>query len=180
MLFSYHLLYFCTALSLIIMLSSHYHHHKSKTFSQLTQCPFTGTLLLLEKHEWSVTFELPYKILREPYFQSFQYKILHRIVNFGDNLFKWNIIDSPKCHYCTFIDTIEHHFFYCEIIQAFLENLEMKLKNIHDREIKLSICEILLGLNSENFSLSHCINTVIIWGKWYINKTRSFCKAVFS
>ena len=47
MLFSYHLLYFCTALSLIIMLSSHYHHHKSKTFSQLSQCPFTGTLLLL-------------------------------------------------------------------------------------------------------------------------------------
>ena len=49
MLFSYHLLYFCTALSLIIMLSSHYHHHKSKTFSQLTQCPFTGTLLLLDE-----------------------------------------------------------------------------------------------------------------------------------
>ena len=47
--FSYHLLYFCTALCLIIMLSSHYHHHKSKTFSHLTQCPFTGTLLLLPK-----------------------------------------------------------------------------------------------------------------------------------
>ena len=44
---SFEQLYFCTALSLIIMLSSHYHHHKSKTFSQLTQCPFTGTLLLL-------------------------------------------------------------------------------------------------------------------------------------
>ena len=44
--FNYHLLYFCTALSLIIMLSSHYHLHKSKTLSQLTQCPFTGTLLL--------------------------------------------------------------------------------------------------------------------------------------
>ena len=47
MLFNYHLMYFCTALSLIIMLSSHYHLHKSKTLSQLTQCPFTGTLLLL-------------------------------------------------------------------------------------------------------------------------------------
>ena len=46
MLFNCHLLYFCTALSLIIMLSSHYHLHKSKTLSQLTQCPFTGTLLL--------------------------------------------------------------------------------------------------------------------------------------
>ena len=47
MLLNYHLLYFCTALSLIIMLSSHYYLYKSKTLSQLTQCPFTGTLLLL-------------------------------------------------------------------------------------------------------------------------------------
>ena len=46
-LFNYHLLYFCTALSLLIMLSSNYHLQKSKTLSQLTQCPFTGTLLLL-------------------------------------------------------------------------------------------------------------------------------------
>ena len=46
LLFSYHLLYFCTALFLIIILSSN-HLHKSKTLSQLTQCPFTGTLLLL-------------------------------------------------------------------------------------------------------------------------------------
>ena len=46
MLFNYHLLYFCTALSLIIMLSSHYYLHKSITLSQPTQCPFTGTLLL--------------------------------------------------------------------------------------------------------------------------------------
>ena len=47
MLFNYHLLYFCTALSLIIILSSHYYLHKSKTLSLLTQCPFTGTILLL-------------------------------------------------------------------------------------------------------------------------------------
>ena len=51
MLFNYHLLYFCTALSLIIMLSSHYYLHKSKTLSQLTQCPFTGTLLLFESRD---------------------------------------------------------------------------------------------------------------------------------
>ena len=50
MLFSYHLLYFCTALFLIIILSSN-HLHKSKTLSQLTQCPFTGTLLLFIKSQ---------------------------------------------------------------------------------------------------------------------------------
>ena len=45
MLFNYHLMYFCTALSRIIMLSSHYHLHKSKTLSQLTQCLFTVPLV---------------------------------------------------------------------------------------------------------------------------------------
>ena len=54
MLFNYHLLYFCTALSLIITLSSHYYLHKSKTLSQLTQCPFTGTLLLFGTKELAV------------------------------------------------------------------------------------------------------------------------------
>ena len=70
MLFSYHLLYFCTALSLIIMLSSHYHHHKSKTFSQLTQCPFTGTLLLFEFSTRivfiAVKYYLPTKRVQSP------------------------------------------------------------------------------------------------------------------
>ena len=51
LLFSYHLLYFCTALFLIIILSSN-HLHKSKTLSQLTQCPFTGTLLLFLNATW--------------------------------------------------------------------------------------------------------------------------------
>ena len=64
MLFNYHLLYFCTALSLIIMLSSHHHLHKSKTLSQLTQCPFTGTLLLLDLQIflWDLVFHTPAQI----------------------------------------------------------------------------------------------------------------------
>ena len=54
----------------------------------------------------------------------------------------------------------------------------MKLKNIYDRELKLLVCEILLGLNLENSSFSHYINTVVIWGKWYINKNKSLRMAV--
>ena len=55
----------------------------------------------------------------------------------------------------------------------------MKLKDIYDTELKLSICDILLGLNLENSSLSHCINTVIIWGKWYINKNKNLHNSVY-
>ena len=52
----------------------------------------------------------------------------------------------------------------------------MKLKNICDRELKFSICEILLGLNLENSSLSYCINTVIIWGNGILINTKAYVR----
>ena len=35
----------------------------------------------LEQFNWTDTFILPYKVLREAHLQSFQYKILNRIIN---------------------------------------------------------------------------------------------------
>ena len=70
MLFNYHLLYFCTALSLIIMLSYHYYLHKSKTLSQLTQCPFTGTLLLLESRDQCLQSRLVSVVVSRPVWES--------------------------------------------------------------------------------------------------------------
>ena len=50
MLFIYHLLYFCTALSLIIMLSSHYHLHKTKTLAVHGHSPLVILSILKEKY----------------------------------------------------------------------------------------------------------------------------------
>ena len=72
MLFNYHLMYFCTALSLIIMLSSHYHLHKSKTLSQLTQCPFTGTLLLFFEYSHAIV-----KITGEEKIKEYKKKVVY-------------------------------------------------------------------------------------------------------
>ena len=111
MLFSYHLLYFCTALSLIIMLSSHYHHHKSKTFSQLTQCPFTGTLLLFEYSHVFIDSRAPASCLSTD--SSF---MRHRRVNSSRTLVNNNILKTPNLKYiCTdkipfIIKSIFSHF----------------------------------------------------------------------
>ena len=43
---------------------------------------------------WSEIYLLPYKITKEPYFQSLQYKILNRILNCNERLYKWNIIEK--------------------------------------------------------------------------------------
>ena len=42
----------------------------------------------LEKEDWSQIFKRAFQITKEPYLQSFQYKILNRILINKDNLFK--------------------------------------------------------------------------------------------
>ena len=54
----------------------------------------------LENFNWSYVFRLPYKIMKESYIQSFQYKVLKRILYCNYNLHKWGIKDSPLCIYC--------------------------------------------------------------------------------
>ena len=67
------------------MLSSHYHHHKSKTFSQLTQCPFTGTLLLL--------LNIEQKYVYESHFQFQDLPHVRRANNFTAHLQAYEIPD---------------------------------------------------------------------------------------
>ena len=73
----------------------------------------------LESVNWSSIYNLVYKISKEPYLQSFQYKILNRTVNCRYNLYKWNKISCDKCLYCSNTDTVEYHFYYCSVSTNF-------------------------------------------------------------
>ena len=67
----------------------------------------------LEKEDWSQIFKRVFEITKEPYLQRFQYKILNRILNNKDNLFKWKITQSNECNVCKEVDGVEHHLLYC-------------------------------------------------------------------
>ena len=97
----------------------------------------------LETHAWHITFALPYKIAHEPYLQSFQFQVIHRIINCNDNLYKWKIIDSPKCSYCTSVDTIEHHFYYCRISIELWRKLSHVIYEVFNLNIHFTVSEIL-------------------------------------
>ena len=51
----------------------------------------------LEQQDWDLVFKLPYKIVTEPYLQSFQYKILNRILNTREKLFQWKMSENSNC-----------------------------------------------------------------------------------
>ena len=71
----------------------------------------------LENFNWQKVYSLVYSISKEPHLQTFQYKVLNRSINCRYNLYKWHILSSSKCCYCSDIDMIEHHFYYTVLSQ---------------------------------------------------------------
>ena len=100
--------------------------------------------------EWNKIFKLPFLTTCEPYLQSFQYKILNRILNCRDKLYVWDILKNNKCIYCDKIDTIEHHLFECEETTLFWNRLEKWMKDNLEVSISLTICEVLFGIPIPN------------------------------
>ena len=68
----------------------------------------------LEIVDWKAIYQLPYRILREPYLQSSQYKIINQILNCKEKLIKWKPTPADNCTNCGLIDHIEHHLFVCK------------------------------------------------------------------
>ena len=137
---------------------------------------WTNLYPFLENADWKSIYKLPYLCTREPHLQSFQYKILNRIINTNHNLHKWKIKESPYCNHCQeSYDTIEHHFYYCNINRDFWSKLSKWFKNNYETAIELTVCEILLGIpitNKFDFIIQN-LNFIIINAKWYINRQRS-------
>ena len=127
----------------------------------------------LENFNWSPVFRLPYKIMKETYIQSFQYKVLNRILNCNYNLHKWGIKDSPLCIFCKQVDTIQHHLYECEeslkLWNKIIDWIHQKLKI----KLQFTVCEILFGLHLTEDPLFEMLNCIIMYVKHYINNKRS-------
>ena len=78
---------------------------------------------LLEDEAWSSIFTLTFSICKCTKLQSFQYRLLHRIISCNHWLFIAKIKDTPSCKYCKLDDTIEHFFWHCTDVANFGEGL---------------------------------------------------------
>ena len=60
---------------------------KSKTQEPTALKTWLNIFPFMETVDWNKIYRLTFKVIREPYFHSFQYKILNRILNCKDKLF---------------------------------------------------------------------------------------------
>ena len=102
-----------------------------------------NTFPFLETEEWSPIFKRTFYITKEPYLQSFQYKILNRILNTNENLYKWKIQNSSECKLCGEVDGVEHHLFYCNKSKSFWTSLKNWMVNNLGFGFELTVCEVI-------------------------------------
>ena len=55
----------------------------------------------LETCSWEDIYERIFYVTQESYLQSFQYKIVNIIIHCRYDLFKWGIVESCTCIYCS-------------------------------------------------------------------------------
>ncbi len=63
---------------------------------------------------WINIFKMPFKIVRDTKIQTFQYRILHRILPCNSWLKNIKIKDSNICSFCNEVDDIPHFLLKCE------------------------------------------------------------------
>ena len=131
----------------------------------------------LEHLNWTVIYILPNKISNEPYLQTFQYKVLNRIVNCNERLFKFK--KSENCLNCNQVDTIEHHLVSCEISRKMWKKLEEWITQNLDINFPLTECEILFGIPNNNDIKIQIINFLILLTKWFINHKKTQEKELY-
>ena len=67
-----------------------------------------------QEEEWADICTRTYKVVRETkLLQSFQFKLIHRIITCNKKLYDMKIKASPQCSYCDEIDYTSHFFFHC-------------------------------------------------------------------
>ena len=112
---------------------------------------------------------MPYKSTTDSTLRNFQYKYIQRIIATNKYLFKCNLSNTNLCDMCSeHIETIEHLFWECKHIQYLWNQLTTFLEK-QQLNIKLSLLNISLGVNTFNIQeVNDAVNYIIILMKYFI------------
>ena len=141
------------------------------------------TIYNIDNSIWHSIFKSPFKSCRETYLQSFQYRIIHRILPCNVWLVKRKIVESDKCtyRYCEGheTDTIIHYLVGCKLVQNFWQSFVAWWNAMNFSKLYPLVEEnIILGfpcVTNEDIILNFCI----ILAKYHIYTAKRNQNIVF-
>ena len=119
---------------------------------------------------WPDIYKLPFIITRETKLQSFQYKIIHRIIACNKWLFNIKIKDSSRCSYCECEDNIQHFFLNCDNVRDFWgewQNWWNRCTGMDLSKLETFTESTLLGYRGDD-DITVVLNLCALLAKYYI------------
>ena len=127
----------------------------------------------VENSIWERIYEMPYKVTRETKLQSFQFRIIHRIIPCNKWLYNISIKSTSKCNFCNEEDDLLHYFLYCPVTKQFWKYFSNWWNRQTDICIGETLEEHMLFGYPGNSDIEIVLNYCILLGKWYI-----FCQKI--
>lgn len=133
-----------------------------------------ATVNIPSNDEWKDHYTRAFRTTRETKYQSFQCRLLHRVITCNHLLFRWKMREDGLCDVCDREDTIEHFFYNCPSSRNFWSQVKTwVLGAIQVSLAGLTIKEFLLGVPSV-FPQAHIVNYLLLHGRFFIHRQRLF------
>ena len=120
---------------------------------------------------WTRIFKNSFRITRETKLQSFQYKIIHRVIMCKKKLNEMRILDSPLCGYCQENDDLAHFFISCPYVKEFWVAIFEWISTVYETQLNIHDIEILFGIEGDD-EYREALNFIILIGKYFIYRHR--------
>ena len=127
----------------------------------------------IQDTEWTNIFRNSFITSRETSIQSFQYKILHRIVACRKKLHEMKLVDNPICEVCPEVDHLQHFFFHCSYVYTFWTMLFSWFNATLNYDFTIDEKDILFGFYGIGDSI-FVTHYVILNAKQYIYENRIY------
>ena len=114
---------------------------------------------------WEQIFLMPRKATIESYTRCFQFKIINNALFLNSQLYKFGLVDSPKCSFCGMIDETTIHFFSeCNITLDLWQKVKNWLKPslaLPEQDLKNAL-PVYIPESRENTYITLLINHIIL------------------
>ena len=123
---------------------------------------------------WTKSFTLCYYTTKDSTLQWFQTRLIHRILPTNKYLKMCKIKETDLCSFgCGGVETLEHLFWECNIVNLFWKEFVIKLKEkcFHCARLHLNAETILFGCH-KNFTSDKPFDFILLCAKFYIYKCK--------
>ena len=132
-------------------------------------CEYFPLFKCVDNSVWERIFEMPFLVTRETKLQSFQYRLVHRIIPCNKWLYNISIRETSKCTFCDNEDTIIHYFLKCPNTNLFWKCFYNWWYTITHITIQDSLEEHILFGYPGNSDVEIVLNFCILFAKWFIH-----------